>query len=205
LHRSSIKQVIYSFFIHNDVNTKSIRKKPSTIRYNDGTLHFSGLPIQEDLNANPSYWKEDQTRRVEEPFVLKTFLDENQDKITASNETDLFDSTIYKSDVKLLGHGQGIKCTFVDCYLLAVLLYQQFFDCLSIHVFVGVRTLTSDGGETFLWQLQDTSNITIGNKEYRMTVDDVLLIPVDTSFQLTSSKEGITLSCKMNVNNRFRA
>lgn len=119
-HKTGHLFLFYSQWCKYQVQKGSIRKKPSTIRYNDGTLHFSGLPIQEDLNANPSYWKEDQTRRVEEPFVLKTFLDENQDKITASNETDLFDSTIYKSDVKLLGHGQGIKCTFVDCYLLAV-------------------------------------------------------------------------------------
>ena len=83
-------------------------------------MNFLGLPIQEDLNANPSYWKEDQIRRVEEPFVLKTFLDEHHDKITASNETDLFDSSIYKSDVKLLGHGEGIKYTTMEFYLLAV-------------------------------------------------------------------------------------
>ena len=95
-------------------------QKKSTISLNDRTLNISGQPIQEDLNANPSYWKEDRIRRVEEPFVLKTFLDTHQEKIIASNETDLFDSKLYKSDVKLLGHGQGIKCTLLEWYLFTV-------------------------------------------------------------------------------------
>ena len=78
-------------------------------------------------------------------------------------------------------------------------------DCLIVPLLVGERNLTSEGGETFLWQLQGTSNIIIGSKEFRMVVDDVLLIPVNTTFRVALSNKGIALSCTMNVNNRFRA
>ena len=71
--------------------------------------------------------------------------------------------------------------------------------------FSGTRTLVSDGGETFLWQLEGSSKIEIGINEYRMEADDVLLIPIDTSFQLTVSDSGILLSCKMSIENKFRA
>ena len=71
--------------------------------------------------------------------------------------------------------------------------------------FSGTRTLVSDGGETFLWQLEGSSKIEIGINEYRMEADDVLLIPIDTSFQLTVSDSGILLSCKMSIDNKFRA
>ena len=71
--------------------------------------------------------------------------------------------------------------------------------------FSGPRTLVSDGGETFLWQLEGSSKIEIGMNEYRMEADDVLLIPIDTSFQLTVSDSGILLSCKMSIENKFRA
>ena len=74
------------------------------------TPDFSGNPIESDLTVNRSCWKEDESRRVEEPFSLKSFLDENRENITASNETDLFDHKMYKTDVKLLGHGKGKKC-----------------------------------------------------------------------------------------------
>ena len=41
----------------------------------------------------------------------------------ASNETELFDSTNYKSDVKMFGHCQGIKYIWQEWYLLAVKSY----------------------------------------------------------------------------------
>ena len=66
-----------------------------------------GVPCQDDINNNPSAWKEDEARRVEEPFSLKSFLNMRRENIIAANETNLFDPTIYKTDVKLLGHGQG--------------------------------------------------------------------------------------------------
>ena len=66
-----------------------------------------GVPSQDDINNNPSAWKEDKARRVEEPFNLKSFLNMRRENIIAANETNLFDPTIYKTDVKLLGHGQG--------------------------------------------------------------------------------------------------
>ena len=69
----------------------------------------------------------------------------------------------------------------------------------------GTRTIVSDGGETFIWQLEGSSKITIGKQEYRMETDDVLLIPIDESFQLNSSHTGIMLSCKMSIDNKFRA
>lgn len=137
--------------------------------------HKTGVPIEDDLNNNPSLWREDEARRVEEPFNLKAFLDLHREKIISSNETDLFDHTIYKTDVKLLGNGQGS------------------------------RTIVSDGGETFLWQLEGSSKIEIGINEYRMEADDVLLIPIDTTFILTVSDSGIILSCKMSIDNKFRA
>jgi len=137
--------------------------------------HKTGIPIADDLKNNPSVWKEDEARRVEEPFNLKSFLDLRRKDITSANETDLFDHNKYKTDVKLLGYGGG------------------------------ARKLVSDGGETFLWQLEGSSKITIENHEYRMEVDDVLLIPIDKSFQLNLSNSGILLSCKMSIDHKFRA
>ena len=69
----------------------------------------TGKPIESDLIANPSVWKEDEVRRVEKPFSLKEFLNTFRAKITASNETDLFEHKLYKSGVKLLGYGDGKK------------------------------------------------------------------------------------------------
>ena len=74
-----------------------------------------------------------------------------------------------------------------------------------IFVTLGPRTVLSDGGETFLWQLEGSSKISFGNREFRLIIDDVLLIPVDACYQVNSSKDGITLSCKMSINNKFRA
>jgi len=137
--------------------------------------HKTGKPIDADLRANQSCWKEDEGRCTEKPFYLKDFLNSNREKICNNNEVDLFEQKLYKSDVKLLGCGQG------------------------------PRTVLSDGGETFLWQLEGSSKISIGNREFRLIIDDVLLIPLDTSYQVNSSKDGITLSCKMSINNKFRA
>ena len=64
--------------------------------------------------------------------------------------------------------------------------------------------MVSEGGETFLWQLVGDSNIIIGNEECKMAVDDVLLIPLDSRFQVSCSEEGIIMSCKMSANNKFR-
>ena len=77
--------------------------------------------------------------------------------------------------------------------------------CNINNLTLGPRTVLSDGGETFLWQLDGTSKISFGNREFRLIIDDVLLIPVDTSYQVNSSKDGITLSCKMSITNKFRA
>ena len=75
----------------------------------------------------------------------------------------------------------------------------------NIFLTLGPRIVVSDGGETFLWQLEGSSKISFGNREFRLIIDDVLLIPVDASYQVNSSKDGITLSCKMSINNKFRA
>ena len=79
--------------------------------------------------------------------------------------------------------------------------------CFQLHLFflAGKRTIISDGGETFLWQLEGVSKVTIDNREFRLIVDDILLIPFDSSYQINSSTEGITLSCKMSLRNQLRA
>ena len=75
----------------------------------------------------------------------------------------------------------------------------------TIFFLAGKRTIISDGGETFLWQLEGVSKVTIDNREFRLIVDDILLIPFDSSYQINSSTEGITLSCKMSLRNQLRA
>ena len=78
--------------------------------------------------------------------------------------------------------------------------------CFQLYFFLaGKRTIISDGGETFLWQLEGVSKVTIDNREFRLIVDDILLIPFDSSYQINSSNEGITLSCKMSLRNQLRA
>ena len=79
--------------------------------------------------------------------------------------------------------------------------------CFQLYLLflAGKRTIISDGGETFLWQLEGVSKVTIDNREFRLIVDDILLIPFDSSYQINSSNEGITLSCKMSLRNQLRA
>ena len=72
-------------------------------------LFSAGKPVEDDLVANPSAWKEDGNRCVEPPFHLKTFLEKHRETILNSDEMDLFQQKLYKSDVKLLGHGTGKK------------------------------------------------------------------------------------------------
>ena len=68
-----------------------------------------GKPIESDLADNPAVWKEDELRRMEKPFNLKEFLNNVRSIVKTSNESDLFDHDLYKSDVKLLGYGEGKK------------------------------------------------------------------------------------------------
>lgn len=56
-----------------------------------------------------------------------------------------------------------------------------------------------------MWQIEGDAKVMIEKKEFQLATDNVLLIPLDTSYQLTPSTDGITLSCKMSIKNKFRA
>ena len=172
-------------------NTKLVKRNSKEAKLKRLSLIFSGKPLASD-NPTPA-WTPDSERRVEPPFLLKTWLDGNMFRIRNSGSVQLFDGLSYQSDVKILGQGSGS------------------------------RTLKSNGAETFLWQVRihflktlsgfhmnmfqvrGTSTVNIAGKVYNLTLDDTLLVPEDSSFEFgTSDQDCAVLSTLMNPKNKSR-
>jgi len=67
----------------------------------------------------------------------------------------------------------------------------------------GGQTITADS-EIFMWQIEGSSKIEIGDEETRLKRDATILIPKDTSFEYIPTIDSITLFCMMNPDNKFR-
>ena len=68
----------------------------------------------------------------------------------------------------------------------------------------GSRPLASPS-ETFLWQLEGTSVVSVGDQEFRLRQDDTLRLPGgEGEFLYIPSSESLTLSVVMNPDNKPR-
>lgn len=94
-----------------------------------------------------------------------------------NGEVELFDSSRYQSDVKVLGRGSGD------------------------------RLLTSRGGETFLWQLKGGIKVDMvsSGQAFDLAEDDTLLIPSGESYTFCPKDDQCaTMSVTMNPENAKR-
>jgi len=82
--------------------------KPIIEEYFACEEHKTGQPKEDSVNSNPP-WVPDSRRQVEDPFCLQDWLDRNRRLIRSRGEVYLFDKNKYQSDVKVLGHGQGVQ------------------------------------------------------------------------------------------------
>merc|ERR1712218_657817 len=105
---------------------------------------------------------------------MKEFIDRNRSLAIREGEIDLeFNQTSYKTDIRLYGFGR-----------------------------TGKRIYTSDWGETLFWQIEGTTNITIGKDIFKMQEDDILLIPKGETYEYAPNPTGIQLMCRMATNNQ---
>ncbi|TRY72405.1 hypothetical protein TCAL_00299 [Tigriopus californicus] len=133
----------------------------------------TGKPIPEEMLKNPP-WTPDETRSVEMPFDLMTWVMNHFEEIQQKDHVRLF-SDSYQSDVLLWGRGPGS------------------------------RPLNTQGGETFLWQLKGESRCNVGGRDIILNEDDTLLVPMEAVVYLTSGEGAVTMTTKMDPNNKSRA
>ena len=67
----------------------------------------------------------------------------------------------------------------------------------------GSRLICSPS-ETFLWQLEGTAVVSLGDQEFRLRQDDSLRVPGSEEFLYIPSSESLTLSVVMNPDNKQR-
>ncbi len=121
-------------------------------------------------------WEPDAKRRVEEPFNLNTWLDNNVSAIQTSGSVKLFDNNLYQSDVFVHGFGDH-----------------------------GKSFVSGGKAETFLWVLRGGASVDVDGKKFDIMTDDTLLIPGDSKYSFTvTDKNTAILSCHMDARNRSR-
>jgi len=64
--------------------------------------------------------------------------------------------------------------------------------------------LVCSPSETFLWQLEGTAVVSLGDQEFRLRQDDSLRVPGSEEFLYIPSSESLTLSVVMNPDNKQR-
>ena len=126
-------------------------------------------------------WVPDAAREVETPFALAEWIDNNRAAVRDSGRVPLFAENRYQTDVIVLGKGQG------------------------------QRTLTSPGGETFLWQREGEATVTLTSKDGEkktaavvVKADETLLVPEESEFVFDPSDDCVCLSVLMNPANKAR-
>lgn len=149
------------------------KKKARTLTYYNAVLPVSGIPNPDEITSNPP-WIPDSKRRIEEPFLLKDWLDKNMSNIQSTGSVKLF-RDIYQTDVFVMGKGPDSS-----------------------------RKIVSKGAETFLWQLRGASRVNWNGKEHVLKEDDNLLIPQGHEFTFSSEEGAATLSILMDPNNKSR-
>eukprot|EP00095_Tigriopus_kingsejongensis_P006083 maker-scaffold712_size108441-snap-gene-0.30 protein:Tk06083 transcript:maker-scaffold712_size108441-snap-gene-0.30-mRNA-1 annotation:"3-hydroxyanthranilate -dioxygenase" len=79
-------------------------------------------------------------------------------------------------------------------------------DVLVLGLGCGGRSLDTQGGETFLWQLEGQAKLDIDGTEFIMREDDTILIPEGTHTRFSPQDSGtVALTTKMDPNNKARS
>jgi len=67
----------------------------------------------------------------------------------------------------------------------------------------GLKTLTANS-EVFLWQLEGSATLTVGDQTYRLRGDDTLLVPGGAETEYSPTVDSLTLLCQMDPDNKRR-
>eukprot|EP00096_Caligus_rogercresseyi_P014727 TRINITY_DN7223_c0_g1_i1.p1 TRINITY_DN7223_c0_g1~~TRINITY_DN7223_c0_g1_i1.p1 ORF type:complete len:299 (+),score=63.02 TRINITY_DN7223_c0_g1_i1:112-1008(+) len=134
----------------------------------------TGKPNPKDINSNPP-WIPDHKRRVEPPFSLKDWIEENLSDIKEKGYLPLWDDT-YQSSICAMGYGPGKR-----------------------------SIVSRGGETLFWCVQGSPSKITIGAQVYLLKEDETLLVPSNVEFTLDPGTDTILLSIQMDPQNRKRA